>query len=129
MEENYFPVNWQGQTITEQRELFDQILTYFTQHELHKIYARKIKWDEWIGEAAKTMQDFAHLQACDMFEDILIFYDLPELDSGVKNIKYFENKNILPRTYAMYDDYFDHSRYTSNCKYYVYCYIDCFTAY
>jgi hypothetical protein len=61
---------------------------------------------------------------------IHIFYDLPELECGVKNMRYFENKNILYRTYAMYDDYFEHGRYTSGCKYHnVYLYIRCFTAY
>jgi hypothetical protein len=125
----YFPVDWSGRTKMEQRELFDQILTYFTQNELHKTYTRKIQCDEWLRKGVKMMRDFAHFYACNLFDDILIFYDLPELECGVKNMRYFENKNILYRTYAMYDDYFEHSRYTSGCKYDVYLYINCFTAY
>ena len=125
-----YPANWSGKTITEQRELFDQILTYFTQSELHKTYARKITHEEWIQKSPKTIQNFAHFWACDIFEDILDFYQLTELECGVKNTKYISNENILHRTYAMYDDYFDRCKYTSDCKYYnVHTYISAFTAY
>ena len=51
----YFPVDWSGRTKMEQRELFDQILTYFTQNELHKTYTRKIQCDEWVRKGVKIM--------------------------------------------------------------------------
>ena len=51
----YFPVDWSGRTKMEQRELFDQILTYFTQNELHKMYTRKIQCDEWLRKGVKIM--------------------------------------------------------------------------
>ena len=37
----FYPLEWSGKSIADQRELFDQILTYYVQSELHKIYARK----------------------------------------------------------------------------------------
>ena len=127
---DFYPTDWSGKTKTEQRELFDQILAYFTQHELHKTCTRKISHDEWIKKSTQIMQDFAHFYACDLFEDILFFYKLPELKSEVKDIGYLKNENILHRTYAMYDDYFERCKYTGDCKYYnVYTYISCFTAY
>ena len=125
-----YPLNWSGKTITEQRELFDQILTYFTQSELHKLYARKITHKEWMKKSPKTMKCSAHFWACDIFEDILDFYKLTELKCGVKDTTYISNENILHRTYAMYDDYFERSRYTNDSKYEnVYLYISAFTAY
>jgi hypothetical protein len=127
---DFYPVDWSGKTITEQRELFDQILTFFTQNELHKIYARKITRKEWIKRSPKTMERCAHLWACDTFKDILQFYQLTELECGVKNTTYISNEKILHRTYAMYDDYFESSRYTNDSKYEnVYLYISAFTAY
>jgi hypothetical protein len=122
----YFPQNWRGRTRSEQQELFDQMLMYLTQNELHKTYVRKISCDEWATDALNTMRDF---YAWDLFVDILIFYSLPDLDCGVEDITYIENKSVLYRTYAMYDDYFELCRY-SDCKYYnVFLFIDCFTAY
>jgi hypothetical protein len=104
--EDFYPLNWSGKTITEQRELFDQILTYFAQSELHKIYACKITHKEWIKKVPKTMNRFAHFWAYDLFQKILDFYQITELECGVKDITYINNENIIHRTYAMYDDYF-----------------------
>jgi hypothetical protein len=71
--EDFYPLNWSGKTIAEQRELFDQILTYFVQSELHKIYARKITHKEWVKKGAKSMNTFAHYWAYDLFQKILAF--------------------------------------------------------
>jgi hypothetical protein len=128
--EDFYPLNWSGKTITEQRELFDQILTYFAQSELHKIYARKITHKEWIKKVPKTMNRFAHFWAYDLFQKILDFYQITELECGVKDITYINNENIIHRTYAMYDDYFERGRYNTDSRYEnVYLYISAFTAY
>jgi hypothetical protein len=128
--EDFYPLNWSGKTITEQRELFDQILTYFVQSELHKIYARKITHKEWIKRGAKSMNRFAHYWAYDLFQKILDFYRVTELDCDVKDITYINNETIIHRTYAMYDDYFERARYNIESRYdNVYVYISAFTAY
>ena len=128
--EDFYPLNWSGKTITEQRELFDQILTYFAQSELHKIYARKITHKEWLKKLPKTMNRFAHFWAYDLFQKILDFYRITELECGVKDITYINNENIIHRTYAMYDDYFERGRYNTDSRYEnVYLYINAFTAY
>ena len=126
----FFPTNWYGTTKMDQQELFDQILAYLTQHELHKTYARKITHKEWTKKSKRIMQDFSHHCACNLSKDILNFYRIPELNCGFKNIQYLEDKNIIDKTYAIYDDYFDRCRYSSDCKYYnVHTYISAFTAY
>jgi hypothetical protein len=126
----FFPTNWKGTTKMDQQELFDQILTYLTQHELHKTYARKVTHKEWLKKSKKTMLSFAHQHAYDLFKDILNFYRLAELNCSFKNIEYLEDKHIIDNTYAIYDDYFDRCRYSSDCKYYnVHTYISAFTAY
>jgi hypothetical protein len=130
MNKQFYPVEWKGTTKTDQQELFDQILTYLTQHELHKTYARKIKYQEWIKKSKKTMINFAHPYAYGFFKDILNFYHLAELDNYFKNIAYVEDKNILNKTYAIYDDYFENCRYNIDCKYYkVHVYMTALTAY
>lgn len=126
----FFPVQWEGTTKMEQQELFDQILTYLTQHELHKTYARKVKYKEWIKKSKKIMTTFSHPYAYDLFKDMLHFYRLRELDNNYESTQYIENKNILDRTYAIYDDYFERCRYNTECRYFnVHIYISAFTAY
>jgi hypothetical protein len=128
--EDFYPLNWLGKTVTEQRELFDQILTYFIQNELHKIYARKITQAEWMKKVPKIMNCYAHYWAYDIFQKILKFYRLKELDCNVKDLAYIDHANIVHRTYAMYDDYFERGRYNpdSRCEN-IYIYISAFTAY
>jgi hypothetical protein len=125
--EDFFPLNWSGKTIPEQRELFDQILTYYAQSELHKIYARKITYKEWIKRVPKTLNCSAHIWAYDLFQDIL---KVTQLECGIKDITYINNEQIINRTYAMYDDYFERGRYNPESRYEnVYTYISAFTAY
>ena len=127
--EQFFPTHWSGKTKMDQQELFDQVLTYLTQHELHKTYARKITHKEWVKKSNQTMHKFSHFFACKFTENILNFYKIKELDCGFTNIQYIEDKNTIDRTYAMYDDYFDRCRY-SECKYQnVHIYMSAFTAY
>jgi hypothetical protein len=127
---DFFPLNWSGKTITEQRELFEQILTYYAQSELHKIYARKITRKEWVKKVSKTLNCSAHIWAYDLFQDILRFYNLTQLECGVKDITYIKNEQLIHRTYAMYDDYFERARYNTESRYEnVYTYINAFTAY
>jgi hypothetical protein len=127
---DFYPISWSGRTVTEQRELFDQILTYLTQSELHKIYTRKITHKEWLKKNPKTMERSTHFWAYDLFKKILNFYRLAELRCGIENPAYVSNEAILHRTYAMYDDYFDSSRYSHDSKYEnLYLYISAFTAY
>ena len=125
----FLPLEWDGKTEMDQYELFDQLIMYLTQHELHKTYARKIKHKEWVKKAPITMCTFSHRFACQFIRDILKFYRVPEL-FDFENIQYTKNKNTIDRTYAMYDDYFDNGRYTSTSKYdWIYIYISVFTAY
>ena len=93
-----YPTNWSGKKIAEQRELFDQILTYFTQYELHNTYTRKISQEEWIKKRPTSNTKFCTLLG--IFEDILNFYQLTELECGVKDTTYINNENILHRTYS-----------------------------
>ena len=125
----FFPFKWSGKTKMDQYELFDQILMYLTQHELHKTYTRKIKHKEWVKKGTITMRKFSHHFACQFTKDILEFYRVPEL-FDFANIQYIEDKNTIDRTYAIYDDYFDNCRYTIGCKYnWIYVYMSAFTAY
>ena len=127
--EQFLPLEWNGKTKMDQYELFDQMLMYLTQHELHKTYARKIKHKEWVKKAPTTMHKFSHRFACQFTKDILKFYRVPEL-FDFENIQYIKNKNTIDRTYAIYDDYFDNGRYTIDCKYnWIYVYMSAFTAY
>ena len=125
----FLPLEWDGKTEMDQYELFDQLLMYLTQHELHKMYTRKIKHKEWVKKAPITMCTFSHRFACQFIKDILEFYKVPEL-FDFKNIQYTKNKNTIDRTYAIYDDYFDNGRYTIASKYnWIYVYMSAFTAY
>ena len=126
----FFPLKWSGKTKMDQYELFDQVLTYLTQHELHKTYARKITYKEWVKKSNQTMHKFSHRLACKFTKDILHFYRIPELDCGFANIQYMKDKNTIDRTYAIYDDYFDNCRFSVICKYeMVHTYMSAFTAY
>jgi hypothetical protein len=126
----FYPLEWSGKSIADQRELFDQILTYYVQSELHKIYARKITHKEWVKKGAKAMNHFAHQWAYDLFQKILDFYKVTELNCDIQDSIYVYNETIIHRTYAMYDDYFERARYSVWSKYYmVYVYISAFTAY
>jgi hypothetical protein len=128
--QQFFPLKWSGKTKMDQYELFDQVLMYLTQHELHKTYAGKITHKEWIKKSDGTMHNFSHRLACQFTKDILHFYRLPELDCGFADIRYIEDKNTINRTYAMYDDYFDNCRYSIICKYeMIHIYMSVFTAY
>jgi hypothetical protein len=127
--EQFLPFDWSGKTKMDQYELFDQILMYLTQHELHKTYARKIKHKEWVKKGTITMCQFSHHFACRFTKDILEFYRVPEL-FDFANIQYIKNKNTIDKTYAIYDDYFDNCRYNIDCKYnWIYVYMSTFTAY
>ncbi|CAB3995197.1 Hypothetical predicted protein [Paramuricea clavata] len=104
----YFPRNWTGRTRVEQHELFDQMLMYLTQHELHKKHVQKIKYEEWMCDALLVMKDCTHFFAEDLYIDILIFYGLPELEYGLKDYNmYCANELVLSRLYAMYEDYYE----------------------
>ena len=127
--QQFFPFDWSGKTKMDQYELFDQILMYLTQHELHKTYPRKIKHKEWVKKGTITMRKFSHHFACQFTKDILEFYRVSEL-FDFANIQYIEDKNTIDRTYAIYDDYFDNCRYNIDCKYnWIYVYMSTFTAY
>jgi hypothetical protein len=56
----YYPRNWTGCSHVQQRELFDQMMMYLTQHELHKKYNWKIEYEEWMRDALVVMKDFSH---------------------------------------------------------------------
>ena len=128
--EDFYPLKWSGKTSLEQRELFEQIITYYAQSELHKIYTRKITRREWSKKVPKILNCSAHLWAYDLFQDILRFYKLIQLECGVKDITYIKDEQFIHRTYAMYDDYFERARYSTESRYEnVYTYISAFTAY
>ena len=128
--EDFYPLKWSGKTSLEQRELFEQIITYYAQSELHKIYTRKITRREWSKKVPKILNCSAHLWAYDLFQDILKFYKLIQLECGVKDITYIKDEQFIHRTYAMYDDYFERARYSTESRYEnVYTYISAFTAY
>jgi hypothetical protein len=128
--EEFFPFKWSGKTKMDQYELFDQVLTYLTQHELHKTYTRKITHKEWVKKSYQIMHTFSYRFACKFTKDILHFYRLPELNCGFADIRYIEDKNTIDRTYAIYDDYFDNCRYSIICKYgMIHTYMNAFTAY
>ena len=56
--QQFFPFDWSGKTKMDQYELFDQMLMYLTQHELHKTYPRKIKYKEWVKKGTIIMCKF-----------------------------------------------------------------------
>jgi hypothetical protein len=128
----YFPRNWTGRTRAEQHELFDQMSMYLTQHELHKKYTRKIKYEEWMCDALHVMKECTHFYAEDLYIDILIFYGLLELEDGLKDYDtYCANELVLSRLYAMYEDYFEeyykHDRHSY--RYANVYYFSCFARY
>ena len=51
------------------------------------------------------MKDFSHFYAWEYFIDILIFYDIEDIECGVVNRYYCDDKSMYSRTYEMYVNY------------------------